>query len=1008
MDAATEYAKIPEGGGMMCMEPVASNGGLGDVCLFRAWQDYKLEPQATPFAEGYLAVEFYSGVNVVTMGLHLAKVPTAIPWDILASDDMDIIRNAFVVRDLAKSGRVRYGALASPCSSLTLARHPPLRTFKSPLGCEGLSPKQFLLLFQGNILAVVTSLIACDLYDAGSFFSVENPARSFLWILFFFLWLYRRAGVIFSGFTMKNFGAMYLKWTFMLHNIPTFHVLSDVDMAPNISTCPIKLRGFMMFEKQWKPLTALACGYPPALGMWMGTLVEQAFAIHRQDVEHGRPITMADSCHDMGNPMLTNTTFYQQEDFITTQLLQLHSNEYLAEIEGAKNDEDELVEQNALVLEGGGAPMGLTPEEHVAWALTVPHPLQVPPELTNDEEFMNALRFEAKADDADAVREDILETHEAIAEEMDTERIRWLFNKVHPAHRLLLRNWHGPFVEWLVENGTFKDKLLPRDMTVGFMLAGEMPWSHEGMTPANPEKEQAPFSVEEVRQFRSHINHTVLSKLKESGDGEVVHDAVMEDVAHGAMGEPFLLKSEHLDEISLTRRIPVWTEKDSGELKCRVVDHYTESMMKACTKTPEKPATQGLEWLQFMVLFIMRSGHWAAMSKRDIQRAFRNLPMHRSFQDLLFVAYSRGGEIWAAEHLAAPFGAIGAVFAWHRLGEFIRWLVVHKTLAPIARYVDDYFGANRCSRRLSSCHVLDRWTKMIGIRVDTSKSVSMVLDMICLGAQVKIDNIGLQIHFQLAEVKARKWLQQLIQMDEDNICAPALASKFAGRFQFSVSRTFSRLGRAWIRPYYAQQYSPSVGNHVTPWMKMANRWWTQVLQIRPESTRCAWPSQERHTRIWVDAASSTGCVAAVCDDGQTVRWCAMVVPAEVRELWLEGGDNKIGALEMISIVLAQSTFAEAWNNSFVTLFCDNNGVVFSCAKASSRSKEINQMVGQVWLTAIQFQQALVVWRVETDANIADAPSRLDTTFLSSIGATEVAPTLPGWVNHLWSIPLFSV
>ena len=52
---------------------------------------------------------------------------------------------------------------------------------------------------------------------------------------------------------------------------------------------------------------------------------------------------------------------------------------------------------------------------------------------------------------------------------------------------------------------------------------------------------------------------------------------------------------------------------------------------------------------------------------------------------------------------------------------------------------------------------------------------------------------------------------------------------------------------------------------------------------------------------------------------------------------------------------------------------------------------------------------LVVYRIESKANVADAPTRLDQlgiALLESIGSVVVLPKLPGWLTSLW-LPLVS-
>ena len=54
-----------------------------------------------------------------------------------------------------------------------------------------------------------------------------------------------------------------------------------------------------------------------------------------------------------------------------------------------------------------------------------------------------------------------------------------------------------------------------------------------------------------------------------------------------------------------------------------------------------------------------------------------------------------------ALHHGMPFGATASVLAWHKLGHFIQKVARIMLHAPIFRYVDDYFAAERSAVILS-------------------------------------------------------------------------------------------------------------------------------------------------------------------------------------------------------------------------------------------------------------------------------------------------------------------
>ena len=60
-------------------------------------------------------------------------------------------------------------------------------------------------------------------------------------------------------------------------------------------------------------------------------------------------------------------------------------------------------------------------------------------------------------------------------------------------------------------------------------------------------------------------------------------------------------------------------------------------------------------------------------------------------------AFKAAGQVMTVEHNAMPFGTIGAVHAWHRVGQMMWHIITTMLMIPHQRYVDDYFGVVRQS-----------------------------------------------------------------------------------------------------------------------------------------------------------------------------------------------------------------------------------------------------------------------------------------------------------------------
>ena len=78
---------------------------------------------------------------------------------------------------------------------------------------------------------------------------------------------------------------------------------------------------------------------------------------------------------------------------------------------------------------------------------------------------------------------------------------------------------------------------------------------------------------------------------------------------------------------------------------------------------------------------------------------------------------------------------------------------------------------------------------------------------------------------------------------------------------------------------------------------------------------------------------------------------------------------------MLAVCLLVSTFRELIRNTLRHLYVDNNGVVYSVIRGSGQAPEINLMVGHFWLEMSELSCCPRVFRVESEANVADGPTR---------------------------------
>ena len=189
--------------------------------------------------------------------------------------------------------------------------------------------------------------------------------------------------------------------------------------------------------------------------------------------------------------------------------------------------------------------------------------------------------------------------------------------------------------------------------------------------------------------------------------------------------------------------------------------------------------------------------------------------------------------------------------------------------------------------------------------------------------QVQTSNTG--IRFTVCREKADKWMLTIQQAIEQQHLAAGSAQKLAGRLTWATQHLFRKLGRAMIKPLFAQ-CSSSTGK-VGPRLLTALKWWSEILS--EDITECkAWVEpKQRSCHLFVDAASTPPrCAAVLIMDGGV--WYTDVEPEEaVMKSFMQRRDKQIMTLEILAILLSISTFAEKVKDRKVILYSDNTGVI---------------------------------------------------------------------------------
>ena len=388
---------------------------------------------------------------------------------------------------------------------------------------------------------------------------------------------------------------------------------------------------------------------------------------------------------------------------------------------------------------------------------------------------------------------------------------------------------NGPLMEMLAKATDYKAPQDVQMMRLGAPILGEIPAAPCCATRAHKKAGEP----EDLRRECRHRNEQLLASLRQDPHCDFLKEKSDEDAGLGRMTPLVPATEVNLDEALLARRFSrEQGVKADGRLKLRAVDDESGNGVNECAQQTAKLTVDGLDSIvAAILLFIQITGTMPCLWKADVDAAYRRIPILPRDRWASWVVFLHEGEPMAARHCALMFGAIGAVYGWGRLGAFLQHVLRAVLRVPLFRYVDDFFSLDKqgCGK-----HAMECAARVVRAMLGTSALAQEKMDhgssLVVLGIQIWTSTQGVRL--ELTEEKRKAWTLKLRQAKDSGAMSAGDASKFAGRLNFATQACFHRIGRAMVRPFYAQQYAPLRGGRMGDMLVLATDWWIAVLRER--------------------------------------------------------------------------------------------------------------------------------------------------------------------------------
>ena len=134
-------------------------------------------------------------------------------------------------------------------------------------------------------------------------------------------------------------------------------------------------------------------------------------------------------------------------------------------------------------------------------------------------------------------------------------------------------------------------------------------------------------------------------------------------------------------------------------------------------------------------------------------------------------------------------------------------------------------------------------------------------------------------------------------------------------------------------------------------------------------------NEQSIVHLFADARGYPPRLAAVLVIDGEILYTDWAPPPAMMKFFKYREDNQTLGLELLAIALGLSTFANQLQERRIHVWSDNTGSEHGTSKGRARSWDHCCIIHSLWTHALLLRLEMFVYRVPTDDNIADLPSR---------------------------------
>ena len=482
---------------------------------------------------------------------------------------------------------------------------------------------------------------------------------------------------------------------------------------------------------------------------------------------------------------------------------------------------------------------------------------------------------------------------------------------------------------------------------------------------------------------------------------EAIWRKTLKEVATGTMGPPMSLEEVRQTFMNDFQIVPSFGLRqghdESGQPKFRRIDDYTASGANPSSHRWQKVPMTMPDYVGVLSKTMGRKGWDIRYSTDDMKSAYRQIPLDPKHVRYAITAVydptSDSAKLFTM--YGQPFGAGHSVPNFCRVAEWLSRFCQRYFKLCADHFFDDFFTVEPSATIQSAMFCLQQSFSILGFSLDPEKTQPPSDVCNILGVVFNSSSLQLQRRL-LVESKPTRIANLKTCINEvlsRNSLTPSVAASIVGKFQFLCSTMFGKVGRCCTAPIRHRQYSVGGPTECTSQIRTALRLMIHFLDFAP--SRRLYLDVTSPVILYTDASdvperTPRQVLGAVLIDQDTILHTYWPVSPAIISRWIQK-KNHMSQLELLAAPLALATWRQRLERRDILLFIDNEGACANLVKGFSPQTDSSAIVGQFWLMACSLELNIYVDRVESKSNPSDGPSRLDCSFLTSIGSRWTNP-----------------